>query len=296
MKVSILSPVHDEERYLPEMIESVRAQDHDDWELLIADDGSTDATLAVARRYAEGDERIRIVHETEKIGKVRAFNLLFAHAKGDAVVLLAGDDRLPPGSLRLRADDVASSSSPLTAGFYKLRTFSTTPALDGIVVPRGDRVNASGAAVVLSRPLAEKVFPIDESLVAEDVWLGTAARDCAERVVRRHDVVVEYRVHEDNSTPRKRPFPVMSEAMHARHLAWQKLLEQRQFPLSDAQRRQLVALWAAEEHRHAGRLLRVLASPGLSLVERLAMASMASRALYAVRSRFYRLFSGWRGV
>ncbi|MGO4276532.1 glycosyltransferase family 2 protein, partial [Paenibacillus sp. TAF58] len=61
MKVSILSPVHNEEMHLAEMIESVLAQSHADFELLIVDDGSVDRTVEVARSFEGRDSRVRVL-------------------------------------------------------------------------------------------------------------------------------------------------------------------------------------------------------------------------------------------
>ena len=59
MKVSILVPVFNGEKYLAECIESVLAQDFADFEILIADNGSTDGTRAIIEELAVKDQRIR---------------------------------------------------------------------------------------------------------------------------------------------------------------------------------------------------------------------------------------------
>ena len=55
--VSLGLPVFNGENYLREAIESVLAQDYSNWELLIFDNASEDATEAIAREFAESDER-----------------------------------------------------------------------------------------------------------------------------------------------------------------------------------------------------------------------------------------------
>ena len=58
--VSIVTPVHNEEEHLAECIESILAQTYQNWEYIIVDNCSTDASLEIARRYAAEDRRIRI--------------------------------------------------------------------------------------------------------------------------------------------------------------------------------------------------------------------------------------------
>ena len=61
--VSVIMPAYNVEPYIDASIGSVRRQTHTDLELVIVDDGSTDATYAIARRHADADRRIRLVHQ-----------------------------------------------------------------------------------------------------------------------------------------------------------------------------------------------------------------------------------------
>jgi glycosyltransferase involved in cell wall biosynthesis len=63
--VSIVTPVYNEEKYLPECIESILAQTYQNWECTIIDNCSTDASVEIARRYAARDRRIRI-HQNQQ--------------------------------------------------------------------------------------------------------------------------------------------------------------------------------------------------------------------------------------
>jgi teichuronic acid biosynthesis glycosyltransferase TuaG len=82
MKISILTPAYNEERHLPAMIESVQSQAHDDWQLLLVDDGSNDRTAEIIQDFAATDERIVPVSLRERFGKVEAFNRAAAAADG----------------------------------------------------------------------------------------------------------------------------------------------------------------------------------------------------------------------
>ncbi|MFZ1974630.1 MAG: glycosyltransferase family 2 protein, partial [Candidatus Acidiferrales bacterium] len=58
--VSIVTPAYNEENYLAECVESVLAQTYTNWDYTIVNNCSTDATLAIAQKYAAGDPRIRV--------------------------------------------------------------------------------------------------------------------------------------------------------------------------------------------------------------------------------------------
>lgn len=295
MKVSVLSAVFNESQHLPQMIESIQGQSHSDWELILVDDGSTDGTHSIIEGAAVEDPRIINGSTGSKLGKVKAFNRAFELCRGDLVVIVGGDDWLPSDSLvsRVAAFEGRDTTLPLVA-FFKIRTVSADQRYDGIVLPKGRAASRSGGSISMTRALARMVFPIPEDLVAEDVWLASAAVDLADGIIDKPSIVLNYRIHEGNSNPRNRPFAEMTQSMHARHRAWLALLHASQFALSSETRQELHNLWAAEELRHAGETFKLLAFARIRLIDRVAMASMSSPFLYGVRTRFYRHLSGLR--
>ena len=93
--VSVVMNFLDAERFIDEAVESVYAQSFPAWELLLVDDGSTDGSTAIARRYAARDpERVRYLefpgHENR--GASAARNLGIAEARGEFVAFLDADD------------------------------------------------------------------------------------------------------------------------------------------------------------------------------------------------------------
>lgn len=100
--VSVIMPFLNVAPYLAEAIESVRAQTYPRWELLLCDDGATDGSTEIARRYAALDPaRIRhLVHpDGGTHGASAARNLGIARARGEVIALLDGDDAWFPNKL-----------------------------------------------------------------------------------------------------------------------------------------------------------------------------------------------------
>jgi glycosyltransferase involved in cell wall biosynthesis len=296
MKISLLSPVRNEAAHLGQMIESVRAQSHQDWEMLLVDDRSTDSSHSIMVEAARRDPRIDIVPAGSECGKVAAFNRAYMASHGDVIALLAGDDVLPPDALARRA--AAFDGIDITdrvVAFFKLRTFSEDVRYNGMVLPRGNASSRSGGSITMSRSLADIVFPIDETLRSEDIWLGHAAADLASTVIERPDIVLLYRIHPGNSHVRGQSFPIMNEFINTRHQSYRALLDHERLGMSNATRIRLERLWRAEQSRYAGRTFDILFRSKLPTIDRLAIAAQSRPSIYIIRTRFYRLFSGLRG-
>ena len=82
MRVSVVLPVYNGERFLPKSIDSIIQQTMTDWELLIVDDASTDDSLLIAKEYEKKDSRIRVIKNPENFGLPRSLNVGFEYAEG----------------------------------------------------------------------------------------------------------------------------------------------------------------------------------------------------------------------
>ncbi|MGY3213806.1 glycosyltransferase family 2 protein [Mucilaginibacter sp. HD30] len=93
--VSIIMPAYNAEIYIAAAIESVISQTYKVWELLIINDGSTDATASIAQRYANEDSRICVISQTnQRLGAAR--NTGLKQANGTWIAFLDSDDLWEP--------------------------------------------------------------------------------------------------------------------------------------------------------------------------------------------------------
>jgi glycosyltransferase involved in cell wall biosynthesis len=97
-------PVYNGATYLPHALDALLAQDLDDFEVIICDNGSQDATGEIAREYAALDSRIRYYHNGRNLGLSRNFNRTFELSRGKYFKWAAHDDWHPPQMLRLCTD------------------------------------------------------------------------------------------------------------------------------------------------------------------------------------------------
>ena len=93
--VSVLVASYNYARFLPAALDGLVAQTYPHWEAVVVDDGSTDDSSAVVRRYAETDNRIRLVRKANG-GQNSTVNEAHRHARGDVVCLLDADDTFSP--------------------------------------------------------------------------------------------------------------------------------------------------------------------------------------------------------
>lgn len=98
-KVSILVPVYNVESYLDRCVKSLVEQSFRDIEIILINDGSTDASGEICREWAEREPRIRLT-ETANFGQAHALNLGIRLARGEFIVFVDSDDYVDPDLVR----------------------------------------------------------------------------------------------------------------------------------------------------------------------------------------------------
>jgi len=99
-RISVVIPVYNRVGLLPETLDSVLRQTHQDWECIVSDNCSTDGTYELALTYAQRDSRIRVVGNATNVGPVRNWLAGASHARSEWVKILFSDDVLHPEYLR----------------------------------------------------------------------------------------------------------------------------------------------------------------------------------------------------
>lgn len=90
--ISVVMASYNGEKYLKSAVESILSQSFRDFEFLIVNDGSTDSTGEVLRRFAQQDDRIKIIDNVENIGLTKSLNKAMAIARGDYIARMDDDD------------------------------------------------------------------------------------------------------------------------------------------------------------------------------------------------------------
>jgi poly(ribitol-phosphate) beta-N-acetylglucosaminyltransferase len=106
VRVSVVVPVYNSERYLGECLDSILGQDlpADQFEIVAVDDGSTDASGRILDEYAARQPQVRVIHQENSGWPGRPRNVGLAASSGRYVFFADSDDRLGPQALRRMAD------------------------------------------------------------------------------------------------------------------------------------------------------------------------------------------------
>lgn len=110
--VSVVIPVYNVECYIDECLDSVCKQTYSSIEIICIDDGSTDNSLTILKKYAEQDERIRIIEKTNG-GLSSARNAGLRYCTGDYVIFIDSDDILVPNGIETMLSYVAKTQSDI---------------------------------------------------------------------------------------------------------------------------------------------------------------------------------------
>lgn len=90
-KISVIIPVYNCEQYIAETLDSIIHQSFIDWEAICIDDGSNDNSLKILEKYADKDNRIKVITQ-KNLGVVTARNVAIKQAKSEYVFPLDADD------------------------------------------------------------------------------------------------------------------------------------------------------------------------------------------------------------
>lgn len=237
-RVAVVVIVRDGERFVAEAIESVRAQTIAEWELLVVDDGSKDATPEIVAAFAARDARIRgIAHPDRRtLGMSASRNAGVAATSADRIVFLDHDDRFEPRKLEVLGERLDAHPEAMAAVGPNLRWRSwdrsaadlvqDLGAAPGVLPPPGT------LPIFIARPDATPLGPMLRRTAFESIGgYEPAFRGMHEdqaffaRLMLRHPIVVcgevlhRYRMHEDSCVARSHRAGV-ALAARRRYLGW----------------------------------------------------------------------------
>jgi glycosyltransferase involved in cell wall biosynthesis len=205
VRLSVVIPCRNEAARIGAQLDRLAEQSwFEPWEIVVADNGSTDATIAVVRRYQQKLPYLRIVDASDQRGVNHARNAGAAAARGEYVVFCDADDEVQPGWLAAMGD--ALLRHDLVAGRIDSYTLNEpwSAALRGAAQAEGPAQfgNLSyvlGANLGVRRALHASVGGFDEEFVggADDIDYSWRLRQAGVEPHFEPRAVVAYRVRDD---------------------------------------------------------------------------------------------------
>ncbi len=217
--VSVVMCVYNGERYLDEAIDSILRQSMEDFEFVIVDDGSTDGTGEILRRYAAAEDRVRVVTRPHE-GIIGAANHGCGLARGRYIARMDADDVAVPDRLEKEVAFLEAHPNVAVVGGAIQMINDSGVTLETITLPQGDqeikdlllRENAMAhVAAVFRRDVLNAVGGYRGAFAqAEDYDLWLRVADCHE-LANLPDVVMHCRTRPDSVSVRFRRQQVLSK-------------------------------------------------------------------------------------
>ena len=200
---SIIIPCYNQSHFLPDCLESLLQQSFSDWEAIIINDGSTDATSEVAKSYENRDARIKLV-EKENGGLSSARNFGIQSAQGNRFIFLDADDYLYSNCLIEISKLVAQNSDQVLIQYgYSYVSedkmtilHSVLPSQQKSIIPHiFSAVLGPCHSICISKKLCGQIGFFDESLRSVedwDFWLRAAKAGATQKAIKMPLVYYRY--------------------------------------------------------------------------------------------------------
>lgn len=192
--ISVIIPVKNGTNYLGEALESLRRQELN-LEIIVVDDGSTDATAELAREAG----CVVLRHPVSR-GQVAGKNTGLSAAKGDFILFLDHDDKVRDGALRtmLEALQAAPEASAVQAMVKDFRS-PEIPDLPGILVRPEPFYGLFTGAILIRREVFDKIGPFSENVHTGEIIEWFSRLEAQGMQVKKLDLVsTDRRIHQTN--------------------------------------------------------------------------------------------------
>jgi glycosyltransferase involved in cell wall biosynthesis len=211
-RVSVLIDTYNHERFIEQAIVSVLEQDVSaaDMEVIVVDDGSTDGTLAIVRKFIP---RVRYLRKPNG-GQASAFNAGIPETQGEIVAFLDGDDWWTKGKLSVVLGQLEKRPDIGAVGHGRYEVYSDSKP-HCVVMPEREyevclrsvtetrlfsqlRGFLGTSRLTVRKALLDQILPVPEELVVEaDEYIFTLAPAIAPALVLKQPLFY-YRLHENN--------------------------------------------------------------------------------------------------
>ena len=206
--------VYNGEMFLPQQLESILRQTHQNIELVICDDCSQDGSLKLLAEYAAKDDRIRLFKNDENLGYVKNFEKAISLCKGDFIAMADQDDVWAENHIEVLLENIGGCD--LIGANAEL--------VDEKLKPLGDTMLSAnkrdflpqtkeewfffllhcnifqGAATLFRRSLLKKALPLPDGVPFHDHWLALIAASKGNGVKYTPECLLLYRQHGTNQT------------------------------------------------------------------------------------------------
>ena len=200
--ISIILPVYNGEKYLRDSIDSCINQSYSNWELIIINDASTDATFRIVEEYQERDGRIKVYSNKSNLSLPGSLNKGHKIAQGDFLTWTSDDNILKKNFLQVLYQYFQSSECDIVFSNYDIIWKDGSLKREHVTGPVGELLfgNTIGASFLYKK----KVF-IDIGGYSDDLFLAEdynffLMASLKFRILHVNENLYKYRIHQESLT------------------------------------------------------------------------------------------------
>lgn len=204
MKISVVVPVYNVERFLRDCINSIRNQTYQNLEIILVDDGSTDSSAGICDEYEKMDTRIKVIHKCNG-GLSDARNTGIGLAKGEYISFVDSDDWIRKDAYQILSDRIRQFRADIvcfgmTELYERSRNVLYLPKSSGVadtegalkMLMLGNGCGPSACNKLFKRRIFEKIrFPAGK--ISEDIAVMYQVFDQAKQVGFVNECLYYYR-------------------------------------------------------------------------------------------------------
>lgn len=222
--VSVIMPAYNAEQFIEEAIDSVISQTVSDWELIVVDDCSKDATAKIVSEYADRDPRIRLFVNEENMRVARSRNRGLDVCQGEYVTLLDSDDYYEPNMLQRMMERARETKADIIYCSYALVDEQGKKVCNDFIVPEQTDFKQSlvrsvitCSSVLITREIARNNrFPTD--IYHEDIALWFQLLRDGAVACGVPEVLAAYRQRAGSKTANKVTSAIRRWGIYRKHL------------------------------------------------------------------------------
>ena len=198
-------PAKNAAAFIKEAIESLLKVTLYEWELIVVNDHSTDATADILEKYAQEDPRVRVYQNTGN-GKVTGLNYGYSLSKGDIIKCIDADDVLLPeffevSNLMDDHDALCHDSYVVNSKLKRIGTYYINAAYlkNDYETVLANLISLPRWTWSFSREIGGKIFPLPDDLPFEDVWFALVIKHHASSIEYSREKLYLYRQHKNQT-------------------------------------------------------------------------------------------------
>lgn len=202
--ISVIVPVYNAERFLERCLDSILIQTHQNLEIIVVNDGSTDGSANIIDRYAEKDSRIITIHQ-KNAGVSAARNAGLRAAKGTYIGFVDGDDEILPDMYEVLLNNLLAHNADISHCGFELVKPNTAIKFygTGILLVQdhqqgireillGKRVEPSSCTKLFKKSVIKDLFFLEDLRFNEDLLFNILAFYRAKKTVFNDEMKYRY--------------------------------------------------------------------------------------------------------